>query len=49
VGDVIAQGWMTGVKIPAEAESLLFTTTSTMALGPKQPPIQQTPMVLSQG
>jgi hypothetical protein len=36
-----------GVRIPAGAGNFLFTTMSTSALGPSQPPIQWVPRVIS--
>jgi hypothetical protein len=41
-------GWL-GIWVLARAGNFLFTTTSTLALGPTQPPIQWVPEALSLG
>jgi hypothetical protein len=43
-------GWMIGGSSPSRSQVFFFfTTTSTLALGPTQPPIQWVPGALSLG
>jgi len=42
-----ATDWMTGVQFPLQPGIFIYATTSRLAMGPTQPPIQQVPGVLS--